>query len=217
MPTTDLQAKPFLPVDIIGNYDHDVEPSARTLESTSLTYDMISVQGICSIRDWWDLLGSAANYSFSDSNTREHYSLCSSWLVWEQIGGRVGLRYAYTTAEEDRDDYWTPYQLSRYQCELSVRNTYMRTYYNLGARFGYGQEGIRPEEDQKYLETVERAQREHWDPGLPPSANWKPIYGFSASVRTKVWEHWELNGEVSYNALPDYKETTIEGGAKYKF
>ncbi len=232
------QLKPFLPLDLAARFEHDAEPSARTLLRGPVTYDLWMANGVFSLRDWWEIWGSGQYYTFSDDNARAHAAAASQWLLWEPIGLRFGLRYAYSTSDEEREDYWTPYKLNRYYLELSLRRTYQRTYYSLQARAGIGREEVRPEEDEQYQqdvaaanELIARAKRENWPVADynavvadrdalvadPPVEDWKPVYGLAASFRSKLGKHWELHGEVSYNKATDYDEITLLGDISFRF
>ena len=167
--------------------------------------------------DWWDIWASGIRYEFSDSNTRDHLTLASQWLVWERIGFYLGLRYGYVDASKEQDDYWTPYKLHRYYVEAVLRKNYLRVYYNLGLRIGIGRQGLRGEAKAAYEELVERAKRQRFDPGSGPEREWIDIYGLFASTRIKFGGRWEANGEISYNKLPDYNELHINAALKYKF
>jgi hypothetical protein len=39
--------------------------------------------------------------------------------------------YAYANVDEDRDAYWTPYEMNRYFAELGFKGTRLNTYYNV--------------------------------------------------------------------------------------
>lgn len=232
------QLKPILPLDIAARFEHDAEPSARTLLRGPVTYDLWMANGVFSIRDWWELWASGLYYDFSDDNDRSHVAIASQWLLWEPIGLRAGLRYAYATSDEEREDYWTPYKLNRFYLELSLRRTYQRVYYSLQARAGIGKEEVRPEEDEEYRQDVARAneqvarsQRENWTPAAQaearaerdrvvadePEEDWEPAYGLSASVRSKLGKHWELHGEVSFNKSSNYDEIRAVADIVFRF
>ncbi|OGV43297.1 MAG: hypothetical protein A2X46_06570 [Lentisphaerae bacterium GWF2_57_35] len=232
------QFKPVLPLDLTGRFEHDVEPSARTVVRDMVTYDQWMANGVFSIRDWWDVWGSGQYYLYSDDNNRLHGAVSSQWLIWEDIGLRLGLRYAYTTSEEARDDYWTPYQLNRFYLEASLRHTYQRTYYNLQARTGLGKQNVRPDADEKHQarlvqlnQDIATARQQRWPQSdidaliqerdqlivNPPEEEWKPVFGLAASVRSKLGEHWELHGEVSVNKVPEYYEATVAGDITFRF
>jgi hypothetical protein len=97
------------------------------------------------------------------------------------------------------------------------QGNYLRTYYNLKVRFGLGREDVRPEAEQRYLDEVARARVQKYDPGPPPTEDWEPVFGASASTRVRLGDHWVLNGEISYNKNPNYNELSILGGITYNF
>jgi len=234
----DAQIKPFLPLDIAARFEHDAVPSARTLLRGPVTYNLWMANGVFSIRDWWELWGSGQYYSFSDDNDRTHASVASQWLLWEPIGLRFGLRYAYSSSDQKREDYWTPYKMNRYYLELSLRRSYLRTFYSLRARAGIGKQEVRPEANEKHQAqladantTIAQASREHWPQADynaavayrnevladPPVEDWKPVYGLSASIRSKLGKHWELHGEASFNKVTDYDEISLLADITYRF
>ena len=67
--------------------------------------------------------------------------------------------------------------------------------------------------------TFQQLQKEYDDllAQGPPSTDWEPVLGLSASTRFKLGEHWEFNGEVSYDRVPNYNQLSILGGIKYAF
>jgi cellulase/cellobiase CelA1 len=50
-----------------------------------------------------------------------------------------------------------------------------------------------------------------------PSSDWTVVLQLKGSMRVKLSDTWDLNGEVAYNRVPDYNEITIIGGLKYRF
>ena len=51
----------------------------------------------------------------------------------------------------------------------------------------------------------------------PEEKGWEPVLRLSASALTKIGGHWELNGEIAYNRVPDYNETAALAGVRFKF
>ncbi len=234
----ELETKPLLPLDLAAQFEHDAPPSARSvLKDTS--YDMGALSANWNLFDWWDLNGGVQHYAYSDDNRCDHFRLGSKWLLWPQPGLYAGLNYQYSSAAEKSFDYWTPYKLNRFFVEAQLRGNYRRVYYNLQARFGIGKEGVRPGDDEAYRKTladlqkaIGDARRNQWtnptyqqlqkeyDDLLAqgaPSTDWEPVLGLSASTRFKLGEHWELNGEVSYDRVPNYNQLSVLGGIKYAF
>ena len=224
------QAKPLLPLDVALRWEHDVMPTAREV-ANSTTYNMASVNAVYSLFDWWNLWGGGQHYAISDGNKRDHLSLLSDWTVSDLVGVgdylpglHAGLGYAYANASDSNPDYWTPYRLNRYFAELGLRGNYRRSYYNLRLRYGVGKQSVRPEAEQHYQDLLKQAQAQHWPQSAidqliatKPEEKWQPVLGASASSTIKLGEHWEAEGEVSYNKVPDYNELSVTGGVKYKF
>ncbi|MCX6997542.1 MAG: polysaccharide deacetylase family protein, partial [Kiritimatiellaeota bacterium] len=234
----EAQIKPLLPLDVAARWEHDIVPSARAaLKDT--TYNAGTLAAAYRLFDWWDLNASGTRYMFSDSNNRNHLMAESLWLLYEPAGFRLGLRYEYTSADEASPDYWTPYKLNRYYLEAFFRRTYRRIYYNIGVRYGLGKESLRPEAKRKYQEDLQQLQQslrtarsrrfspatirnfQHYIDVLLANPieepGWEPVLGLVAATRIKLGGHWELNGEVSYNRLPDYNSLNLLGGIKFKF
>ena len=175
----------------------------------------------------------------SDSNNRNHLMAESLWLLYEPAGFHLGLRYEYTSAAESSPDYWTPYHLNRYYLEALFRRTWRRIYYNVGVRYGFGREGLRPDAKLQYQKDVQQLQKslqtaknnkfsqatinslQHYIDVLLANPieepGWEPVLGLVAATTVKLGGHWELNGEVSYNRLPDYNSLNLLGGIKFKF
>ncbi len=219
----EAQAKPLLPLDMTLRWEHDLVPAARAVVKDT-TYNLAALNAVYSLFDWWDLWGSGQRYWFSDSNTRDHAQLISSWLVYEPVGLHLGLGYAFATSSDANADYWTPYNLNRYFAEAALRGNWLRTYYNLRLRYGIGKQSIRPEANEQYQADLKRSQTEHWGQAAindlianKPESSWQPVFGASASMRMHLGENWEINGEISYNKVPDYNEVGVIGGVKFKF
>lgn len=192
-----LAAKPLLPLDLNAQFEHDAPPSARSVIKKT-TYNMGTLAANWNLFDWWDLPGSYQHFAYSDGNHCDHLRLGSKWLVWSEPGLYAGLNYQYSSAPTKSLDYWTPYHLNRYFAEAQLRGSYRRVYYNLQARLGIGKEDPRPLETQT-------------------QTKWEPVLGLSASSRVKMGEHWEINGEVGYDKMPNYNQMTLLAGLKYTF
>ena len=195
------QAKPSLPLDLTLHWEHDAAPEARAVVN-GITYNLGTLMATYDLFDWWSLAGSAERYWISDGNNRDHVNLNSSWLVWEPVGLRLGLGYAYANSDEASQDYWTPYQLSRYYAEAAMLGNWMRADYNLRLRYGVGQQGVRPGETQG-------AQQ--------PESGWQPVIGIRGTMRIQLDNHWEIKGELYFNKVPAYNETSVTAGINYKF
>ena len=236
----EAQVKPFLPMDVNARAEHDVVPAADAA-AKGTTYTAGALNLYYSLFDWWDIYGSGARYMFSDSNTRSHLGAGSSWLVYDPLGLHLGLLYDYATSDVANQDYWTPYQLNRFYAEAFLRKTYHQIYYNLGIRYGVGRQHLRPEAYQTYQDSLNQLQqsiqtainnkwsattianfRNYYNTLLanpPQEESWKPVLDLVAAARVKLGKgnHWELNGEISYNNVPDYNALSVLGGIKYKF
>ena len=217
------QAKLLLPLDTSVRWEHDVMPAARVV-AESTTYNLLSANAVYSVQDWWNFWGSGQYYAISDGNARDHLSLISDWVVWEAPGLHAGLGYAYANATTFDSDYWSPYRLNRYFAEMGLRGNYLRTYYNLRLTYGVGKQSVRPDAEQHYQDLLKQAQTQHWPQSAvdqliatKPEEAWQPVLGLSASSVFKLADHWEIQGEVSYNRVPDYNEISVTGGVKYKF
>ncbi len=237
----EAQIKPFLPMDVNARWEGDVVPAASAA-AKSKTYQAGALSVYFSLFDWWGIYGDGSRYMFSDDNTRSHLGAGTRWLIYDPLGLHLGLRYDYSTSDEDDPDYWTPYDLNRFYIEALFRKTYRQVYYNLGIRYGMGKQEVRPDASRQYQDDLAQLQRDlqtairnKWSPtsianirsyinemaANPPddTTSWEPILELVASTRIQLGRgrHWELNGEVSYNILPDYEALRLLGGIKYKF
>jgi tetratricopeptide (TPR) repeat protein len=212
----ETQVRPFQPFDLLARYEHDMAPSALAIVE-DIDYDLWQLVGNVRVRDDWNVVASFSRYDFSDDNTRDHFTAGSSWTVHPRSGLRLGVRFSYDDADEASRAYWTPYQLQRYYVEGGFQGNHLRTYYNLRLRLGIGREEARPEEVQRYQETVARAAAQQFDPGDPPNEDWEEVIGIAASARRPFGDHWVLSGEVSYNKNPNYNEVSLLGSLRYRF
>ncbi len=212
----ETQIRPFQPFDLLARYEHDMAPSALAVLQ-DIDYDLWQLVGNVRVRDDWNVVASFSRYDFSDDNTRDHFIAGTSWTVHPRTGLRLGVRFSYDDAEHESLAYWTPYQLQRYYVEGGFQGNHLRTYYNLRLRLGIGREEARPEEVQRYQETVARAAAQQFDPGPAPNEDWEEVIGIAASARRPFGEHWVLSGEVSYNKNPNYNEVSLLGSLRYRF
>jgi hypothetical protein len=213
------QAKPLLALDVDMRFQHDIMPFAFEV-ANNITVNTVSANAVYSLFDWWNLWVSGQQDDISDGNTRDFLKLTSDWLIWDGPGLHAGLGYSYANATDLSTAYWTPYRLNRYFAELALRGNYLRMYYNLQLLYGIGKESVRPEAEQAYMAELQEAQAEAWPLNTyptPPTEGWQPVVGASASSTIKLGEHWEVQGEISYNKVPDYNEVNITGGLKYHF
>ena len=153
----------------------------------------------------------------------------------------LGLRYDYATSDEANPDYWTPYRLNRFYAEVTFRKTFRRIYYNFGIRYGFGKQELRPQTFEKYRSNLAQLQqdlqtaiRKKWSSTAianlknyystllanpPEETSWEPVLELVASTQFKLGKgkHWAVNGEVSYNTVPDYNALLLLGGIQYLF
>jgi len=195
------QAKPLLPLDLVLRWEHDAAPEARAVVK-GITYNHATLLTTYALFDWWNLEGSAERFWLSDGNNRDHVNVNSTWLCWEPAGFWMGLGYAYATAHEASEDYWTPYQLNRYYTEAALLGHWMRADYNVRLRYGIGQQGVRPED-------ALGAQ--------PTEAGWQTVIGLRGTTRIQLDQHWDLRGDIFLNRVPAYNETGVTAGLNYKF
>lgn len=208
--------RPVMPMDLILRFEHDAAPSALAIER-EIDVNAFTANGLYRVTDYWDLSAAAMHFSFSDDNDRSHASLGSSWLLHERTGFRSGIGFSYASAEDDSEAYWTPYNLQRYFVEAGYQGNYMRAYYHLRLRLGMGRESVRPEREAAFQETVLRARALGFDPGPAPEAEWKSVVSIFGSTRFPIKNNWILNGNISYNRLPNYNSLEIRAGLQYRF
>ncbi len=219
------------------DYDHDAVPGGRALVR-QLTQNRLTLNGVWSPTDRWELWGAWQNYDFSDNNGREHWYLNPMYLVWQDAGLRLGLRYEEVDAEQRDSDYWTPFNLRSLYFEAGFRGAWRRHYYSLIARAGIAKEGVRPEDWKAYndlvalyerLQKLSRSQkwpksaRKEVDDALddlrrnPPKEDWEPVFGAEAQWIFRWGRHWELLGLLAYGESPEYHELHAGGGVRYRF
>ena len=198
-------------------YEHDAIPWARSIAEEK-TYNRIQAMASYAPFDNWDLWASFANYDYSDDNSRNQYTLTSLWDILPALGIRGGVRYSYLNSDEERDDYWTPYELNRYMAIAEMRKRFVQTYLRLQLRAGIGKEDVRPETMQAYQENLAAARGQNLAE-LPqePEEDWTPVYGLTTSVRFPITDMLEGLCEISYSELPDYDETRAAGWIEYSF
>jgi len=207
------QWKPTLAVDAVARYEHDVSPAAMEF----ITYDMVALTGVWRVRDWWDILGTAHYYMMSDDNSMIHLGLNNTWLLSERQGFYFGFRTYFSTADEERQAYWTPYWLQRYFLVGEFRKHYQRSVGQLQLRIGMGKEKAREEDIERYNERRVRGEAQDWYPGENPEKGWEPIVGLSASIKRDIGRHWDIYGQLSVNFLKAYSERNLRLGLLYDF
>jgi len=205
--------KPTLALDAVARFEHDVMPSAIDF----VTYDMVSLVGVWRVKDWWDILGHGHYYMLNDDNNIIHLGLNSTWLVSERQGFYLGYRGRFSTSDDDKIAYWTPYWLQRHFLLAEFRKNYNRAYADLQVRIGMGKEDARQEELDAYNERRTRATAQGWYPGESPEQGWESIVGVSASIRRRFGRHWNLYGQISVNFLKEYSERNLHAGLSYTF
>lgn len=213
----ETQFRPILFMDVMLRFEHDMVPSALAVYD-DIRYNAPLGYSVIRLSDWWDATLSAARYDFTDDNKRDHLRAGTSWLIWERTGMNFGLNYAYATSDEEREAYWTPYEMNRYFAEIGFKGTRLNTYYNANLRYGIGRESVRPEAHEEYERKLEIAKRDHWTV-LPeePEEDWEPVIGASLSLKVPIRELLNARVNSSYNKLPNYNEFNFEGGLELTF
>ena len=97
--------------------------------------------------------------NFSDDNTRHHFRVGTTYMVWERAGIHLGINYAYTSADNERNAYWTPYKQNRANAEIGISGRRLGTIYSLRLRGGVGREEVRLEEQTEYEDALATAIR----------------------------------------------------------
>jgi len=224
-------------LEIKFDYDHDAVPGGRTL-MRELTQDQIALNGVWSPTDRWEWWGAWQRFDFSDDNERTHWYINPTYLIWQDAGLRLGLRYEEVDAERRDPDYWTPFNLRSFYFEAGFRGTWRRHYYSLIGRAGLAKEGIRPEDWQAYHDLIARYERlqhmyrsQKWPQGArqevddalddlrrnPPEDDWESVYGAEAQWTFRWGPHWEIIGLLAYSESPEYDEFHAGGGLRYRF
>ena len=219
------------------DFDQDAVPGGRAL-ARQLEQDRLTLNGVWSPTDRWELWGAWQRFDFSDQNERTHWYLNPMYLVWKDPGLRLGLRYEEVDAERRDADYWTPFNQRSLYVEAGFRGAWRRNYYSLIGRVGIAREGIRPEDWRAYEDLIalyERLQRQSrsqkWprsarkevDDALedlrrnPPEDDWKTVFGAEGQWIFRWGRHWEWFALLAYSESPNYDEFHAGGGLRYRF
>jgi len=135
--------------------------------------------------------------------------------VAERIGFYLGVEGSFVTADKYRPDYWTPYWEQRYYVVGRLKRSYPRFYGSVEVRVGRIYDRPRQEDMDAYNALKVLADKEGWYPGDSPDLGWDSLIGFAATFRKQFFNHWELYGEASVNAVRDYTEYFLKGGLTY--
>ncbi len=207
----EYQWKPVLTLDMAARYQYDVIPSAKQL----ITYNSAAVLGAWRLRDWWDMLGHGQYSYLSDDNSIMRLNVNSDWLVAERMGFYLGLEGSFVTADKYSYDYWTPYWEQRYYLVGRIKRSYPRFYGSAEVRIGRVYDRARQEDMDAYNARKVIADKEGWYPGDSPEQGWDSLIGFAVTFRRQFFNHWELFGDASVNAVRDYTEYFLKGGLTY--
>ena len=207
----EYQWKPVLTLDMAARYQYDVIPSAKKL----ITYNSAAMLGAWRLRDWWDLLGHGQYSYLSDDNSIMRLNVNSYWLVAERAGFYLGLEGSFITTDKYSSDYWTPYWEQRYYVVGRLKRSYPRFYASVEVRVGRIYDRARQADMDAYNQRKVVADAEGWYPGDSPELGWDSLIGFAATFRKQFFNHWELFGEASVNAVRDYTEYFLQGGLTY--
>lgn len=207
----EYQWKPVLTLNMAARYQYDVIPSAKRL----ITYNSAAMLGALRLRDWWDLLGHGQYSYLSDDNSIMRLNVNSDWLVAERMGFYLGVEGSFITADQYSPDYWSPYWEQRYYVVGRLKRSYPRFYGSVEVRVGRIYDRARQEDMDAYNARKLVADKEGWYPGDSPELGWDSLIGFAANFRKQFFNHWELYGEASVNAVRDYIEYYLKGGLTY--
>jgi len=205
------------PFGVSFRFEHDQAPSVLAVRD-DITYDSPTAYLVLRPTDRWDITASGVRYDFSDGNTRDHLRLGTSWVLSRRTGLNVGVFYAYGSAEEASDAYWTPYELERIYAEIGFRGNTLRSMYNVRLRAGSGGEEVRPEDMAAYQAAVASAQAGGYDPFISePRERDETIVGGVLSLRFPVGRHVRFLIDASYNRLPNYNQLDSTGAVEWVF
>ncbi len=207
----ELAIRPWLPIDMLILYRHEMIPSARSV-ADDVFYDLYGYNGLYLIRDWWEISNYFTYYDINDGNDRFHAGVSTMWELQEEVGFFLGLAYDYIDARHYKSDYWTPYRLNEWWIVAELRNNIHEFYYSVKVKVGMAKEDVRPEDDAEYRDLVARAELFQFDPGPAPDTDWVDVFSASAALRKNLGRHWQVHWEGVYNEAPDYHEyATLTG------
>ncbi len=212
----EIAIRPWLPVDMKFQFDHNMIPSARSV-SEDVAYDLYGYNGAYLLRDWWEIWNSFLYYDINDGNDRFHAGISSNWEVHEEVGFLLGVEYDYIDARHRKPDYWTPFRLNEWWLVAQLRKNIAEFYYDVSLKIGIAKEDVRPEDSAAYRELVDRANRLRYDPGPGPESEWVDVFSASAALRKNLGRHWQAHWEGVYNEAPNYHEYATRAGISLTF
>jgi hypothetical protein len=210
-----MQWKPFLAVDSMLQYQHDLVPSARDL----ISYDAAGLSVAYRAEDWWDLTGSGQYSFYSDDNSVLQLNGRSMWLVAEQQNIYLGGEGSLITVTQASDFYWDPYWEQRYYLVAQIVRTRPKFFASAEIKLGEVHDKARSADVEAYntLKTMAASQTPAWYPGPNPQQGWSPSVGISGTIRRHWGRHWEIYADASITFLNDYSEHNLDAGAIYHF
>ncbi len=214
-----LQWKPFLALDAMLQYQHELVPSARKL----ISYDLGGLSVAYRAEDWWDLTGSGQYSFYEDDNSALQLNGRTMWLVAERQNIYLGAEAAFITVNQASDYYWSPYWEQRYYLVARIVTARPNFSASAEAKLGEVHDKARPADMDAYNTLVAQAtppaqsQNQAWYPGPNPQQGWSPSVGLSGTLRRRWGLHWEIYGDASITFLNDYSEHNLDAGAIYHF
>ncbi len=214
-----LQWKPFLAVDSMLQYQHDLAPSARK----PIGYDAAGLSVAYRAEDWWDLSGSGQYSFYEDDNSVLQLNGRSMWLVSERRNLYLGVEASLITVAQASDYYWSPYWEQRYYIVARIVRTRPKFFASAEAKLGEVHDRARQADVDAYNTLKAQAtppalsQNQAWYPGPNPQQGWSPSIGLNGTLRRRWGQHWELYGNAGITFLNDYSEHNLDAGAIYYF
>ncbi|MBU1694360.1 MAG: hypothetical protein KKC51_10410, partial [Verrucomicrobia bacterium] len=139
------------------------------------------------------------------------------WRISDRYDIWLGLQNALVTTDLESDLYWTPYWDQRHLLIVRLRRSYPNYYGMVRVNVGLQKAKGRPEEWDLFNARRAVGEAQGWSPGEGPDESWNQLIGVGASVRRRWANGWEIQGEVSINAISDRTERNLAGSLIYRF
>lgn len=205
--------KPWESLECVTAFDRSAVPSARA----ALARSSLSLTAIWLPADRWEIVASGAYSEMSDTNALLNLSAQALGQLGTARTLQAGLRAELTTADDPREEYWTPYWNERVFLIGRFRKAYPRFHAESELRLGLSREKGRPDDLAAWRDRKIRGEREGWDPGEEPGSDWEPVIGVGLSFDRRLGKNWSLNAAGACSFYSDYSEYRLEGALRRHF
>ena len=208
-----VSGKPTLVTEAALAFQRDAIPSLQG----PIAENTVAVNGMWEILDPWELSGRVSFSSLSDDNSLLFLNAKSLWRLSEEQGFFAGFGGEFANAGNKSLDYWTPHWLERVYLMAEVRRSYLKSFFQVGLRFGWGKSSGWEADVEHYNANLINSQLWSYYPGPNPDQPWTSIVGVNASISKKFWRYWELNFNGSVDAMESYMAHNLAVELLYHF